>query len=334
MGEKFETEVKNLTADKTGENLVQQAINAENWNDGNDVDNLKEFSDKLHKAGLLPKDITILNAGTEDGKIPNGGSLLITDSTGQEYSAKIENNKLTYTRPDGQIAIDVGTGQETRTFTNNGITFTETRPHPGEGNITSTYTTPDGTIHTDIMNPDRSFIDQVSTRMGAPGSGTRTDTHTHFISSNGTDLGPATVNVTGIDDAHPQGQQRTILRDGQPAISETLGPNGQVTHSELALNDGTPLGAALKPPTDQNQLEQWNMNLTQRPGEGPYQAIERQYGTILSPVEINKLARGVFESGKFQDGQGNVLSTEALQAAVTKDASLLEILQKIHSAQV
>lgn len=100
--------------EEIGSKLLHAARDIEGLENGNDVQDLQDFSRELHGLGF--PDITIVdyNDGKHDGE-PKG-TLDIVDSTsaGGYYTADIEDGHLIYTRNDDtQINIDLANGRET-----------------------------------------------------------------------------------------------------------------------------------------------------------------------------------------------------------------------------
>lgn len=125
--------------DDTGRKLLDAARDVEKIENGNDVQDLQDFSRELNDLGFPSLNIVDYNDGQHDGE-PEGTLDIVDPTSGTGYyTAQVDNNHLTYTRNDDtKIDIDLATGAETTTQPNGAVTI---RTEPG-GEITSEQEAP------------------------------------------------------------------------------------------------------------------------------------------------------------------------------------------------
>lgn len=135
------------TPEKIGPNLLDAARDIEGLENGNNVQDLQDFSRELHGLGFPDISIVDYNDGKHDGEPED--TLDIVDSTSGTgyYTASIEDDHLIYTRNDDtKIDINLSSGQETSSDPYGRVTV---RTEPG-GEITSESNTSDDTgMHKD-----------------------------------------------------------------------------------------------------------------------------------------------------------------------------------------
>lgn len=327
-------------SENSGQKLLEEIRNAERIA-GNDKDQLSAFSKRLEEKGILQGiTITDIDSGSYEDNLGDQSAVRIKKD-GKDYTAQIGNDgKLTYNQGDDNnreiVTIDTKNGNRTLSRkTENGLT-TETR-RIDNTLAESTETVGQGDDVTTInykyngAGQDKFPVEFSNDR----GKFTSTDGKIFVNANNPNDK---------VMDPKFDGQGNFSYAKLNPDGSmqpQTIDRNGTLHHGDsrgVVVNDPT---ATLRPgdpisrpdnvvPYSRPELrQQWDLNLTQKPGEGPYQALERQYGSKLNPEEVDKLAVGIRDSGKWKDGDGNVLTNEALKVAIEKDPDLLNILNKI-----